>query len=74
MSLVLKIATYHSKYLLLEGCIFGAKSKLTRMGVYLMYIPIRGNELGDEDAPLSQQIFVVRSREMWHIGKVIAMG
>ena len=40
----------------------------------MMYIPIRGNELGDEDAPLSQQIFVVRSREMWHIGKVIAMG
>ena len=43
-------------YFLSEGCIFGAKSKLTRMGVYLVYIPIRGNELGAEDMPLSQQI------------------
>ena len=33
---------------------FGAKSKLTRMGVYLAYIPIRGNEFGAEDDLLSQ--------------------
>ena len=39
-----------------EGVRFGAKSKLTRMGVYLAYIPIRGNELGAEDDPLSQEI------------------
>ena len=39
-----------------EGVRFGAKSKLTRMGVYSAYIPIRGNELGAEDDPLSQQI------------------
>ena len=26
------------------------------MGVYLAYIPIRGNELGAEDDPLSQEI------------------
>ncbi len=37
---------------------FGAKSKLTRMGVYLAYIPIRGNELGAEDDPLSQEIIL----------------
>jgi hypothetical protein len=39
-----------------EGVRFGAKSKLTRMGVYLAYIPIRDNELGAEDDPLSQEI------------------
>ena len=39
-----------------EGVRFGAKSKLTRMGVYLAYIPIRGNELGAEDDPLSREI------------------
>ena len=39
-----------------EGVRFGAKSKLTRMGVYLAYIPIRGDELGAEDNPLSQEI------------------
>ena len=39
-----------------EGVRFGAKSKLSRMGVYLAYIPIRGNELGAEDDPLSQEI------------------
>ena len=33
---------------------FGAKSKLTRMGVYSAYIPIRGNEFGAEDDLLSQ--------------------
>ena len=56
MSLVPKMTTYHDKEhnLLLEGVRFGAKSKLTRMGVYLAYIPIRGNELGAEDDPLSQ--------------------
>ena len=42
--------------LLLEGVRFGAKSKLTRKGVYWTYIPFRGNELGAEDDPLSQQI------------------
>ena len=35
---------------------FGTKSKLTRKGVYLAYIPFRGNELGAEDDPLSQEI------------------
>ena len=39
-----------------EGVRFGAKSKLARMGVYLAYIPIRDNELGAEDDPLSQEI------------------
>ena len=49
---------YHKKEpnFLSEGARFGAKSKLTRMGVYLAYIPIRGNELGAKDAPLSQEI------------------
>ena len=42
--------------LLLEGVRFGTKSKLTRKGVYWAYIPFRGNELGAEDDPLSQQI------------------
>ena len=46
---------YHKKDFLSEGVRFGAKSKLTRMGVYLAYIPIRGNELGAEDDPLSQE-------------------
>ena len=51
---------YHSKEpnLLSEVVRFGAKSKLTRMGVYLAYIPIRDNELGAEDDHLSQQINV----------------
>ena len=39
-----------------EGVRCGAKSKLTRMGVYLAYIPIRDNELGAADDPLSQEI------------------
>ncbi len=48
---------YHKKLnFLSEGVRFGAKSKLTRMGVYLTYIPIRGNELGAKDDPLSQEI------------------
>ena len=41
---------------LLEGVRFGAKSKLTRKGVYYAYIPFRGSELGAEDSPLSQEI------------------
>ena len=41
---------------LLEWVRFGTKSKLTRKGVYLAYIPFRGNELGAEDDPLSQEI------------------
>ena len=32
-----------------------AKSKLTRMGTYLAYFPIRGNELGGVDDALSHQ-------------------
>ena len=57
-----RMAPYHKKNnFLSEGVRFGAKSKLTRMGVYLVYIPIRGNELGDEDDPLSQENkFLVR--------------
>ena len=42
-----------------EGVRLGAKSKLTRMGVYLAYIPIRGNELGAENDPLSQEIYII---------------
>ena len=38
--------------LLLEGVRFGDKSKLTKMGVYLAYIPIFGNKLGAKDSPL----------------------
>ena len=56
MSLVPKMIPYHDTNFLLEVVRFGAKSKLTRMGVYLAYIPIRGNELGVEDDPLSQEI------------------
>ena len=53
-----KMTPYHKKEpnFLSEGVRFSAKSKLTRMGVYLAYIPIRGNELGAEDDPLSQEI------------------
>ena len=56
MSLVRKITPYYYTNLLLEGVRFGTKSKLTRKGLYCVYIPFRGSELGAEDCPLSQQI------------------
>ena len=58
VSLVPKIAHYHNKEpnFLLEWVRFGAKSKLTRKGVYYVYISFRGSELGAEDSRLSQEI------------------
>ena len=57
MSLVPKMTTYHrNPNFESEGVRFGDKSILNRMGVYLAYIPIRGNELGAEDDPLSLEI------------------
>ena len=47
---------YHHTNFLLEVVRFGAKSKLTRKGVYYVYIPFRGSELGAEDSRLSQEI------------------
>ena len=53
-----QMTSYHKKEpnFLSEEVRFGTKSKLTRMGVYLAYIPNRGNELGAEDSLLSQEI------------------
>ena len=56
MSLVPKMTPYHHTNFLLEVVRFGAKSKLTRKGVYYAYIPFRGSELGAEDSHLSQEI------------------
>ena len=59
----------------LEGVRLGAKSKLTRMGVYLAYIPIRGNELGAEDSPLSLETqFFVRIGRVLHSAEMATMG
>ena len=68
--------TMQNPNFLSEGVIFGAKSKLTRMGVYLVYIPIRGNELGAEDDPLSQERtqFLVRRLHIQRSAKLAAMG
>ena len=72
-----------AKYLLLEGVRLGAKSKSTRMGVYLAYIPIRGDELGAENDPLSQQIFLLlegvrynarRISRRWAVLDVLSIG
>ena len=50
---------YHHTNLLLEEVRFGAKSKLQRKGVYLMYIPFRGNELGAEEIPYHHTNFLL---------------